>query len=100
MRDCRCGCGSLLARLRGDGVELKCRRCKRVITVALAGLPARVEGHTHTAGSRVARHAVTQRPVATSPAPEQRSSEDREGEMRRAWALAVVFVGLLGVTPV
>ena len=25
----RCCCGSLLARLVNDGVELKCRRCKR-----------------------------------------------------------------------
>lgn len=26
----RCGCGSLLARVVGAAVELKCRRCKRV----------------------------------------------------------------------
>jgi phage FluMu protein Com len=31
----RCGCGSLLARLVEGGVELKCRRCKRVIVVPL-----------------------------------------------------------------
>lgn len=29
----RCCCGSLLARLVPDGVELKCRRCKRQIVV-------------------------------------------------------------------
>jgi hypothetical protein len=29
----RCGCGSLLARVLADGVELKCRRCKRHIVV-------------------------------------------------------------------
>ncbi|MBM4243310.1 MAG: hypothetical protein FJ148_05765 [Deltaproteobacteria bacterium] len=29
----RCVCGSLLARLRQEGVELKCRRCKRVVVV-------------------------------------------------------------------
>lgn len=29
----RCGCGSLLARLVGPAVELKCRRCKRVWTI-------------------------------------------------------------------
>lgn len=29
----RCVCGSLLARLRPEGVELKCRRCKRVVVV-------------------------------------------------------------------
>ncbi len=31
----RCGCGSLLARVVEDAVELKCRRCKRTWTVAL-----------------------------------------------------------------
>lgn len=29
----RCQCGSLLARLRQEGVELKCRRCKRVVVI-------------------------------------------------------------------
>ena len=31
--DCRCLCGSLLARLVAGGVELKCRRCKRTLLV-------------------------------------------------------------------
>lgn len=29
----RCLCGNLLARLRPDGVELKCRRCKRIVVI-------------------------------------------------------------------
>ena len=29
----RCGCGSLLARVVAEGVELKCRRCKRQVIV-------------------------------------------------------------------
>jgi hypothetical protein len=33
--DCRCLCGSLLARLIEGGVELKCRRCKRTLLVPL-----------------------------------------------------------------
>jgi len=33
--DCRCVCGSLLARLVGGGVELFCRRCKRTHWIAL-----------------------------------------------------------------
>ena len=33
--DCRCVCGSLVARLVDDGVELKCRRCKRTLVVPL-----------------------------------------------------------------
>jgi phage FluMu protein Com len=31
----RCDCGSLLARYVGGRIELKCRRCKRIITVAI-----------------------------------------------------------------
>ena len=34
--DCRCLCGSLLARLVEGAVELKCRRCKRTLRVPLA----------------------------------------------------------------
>jgi len=33
----RCCCGSLLARVIAEGVELKCRRCKRRIVVPLQG---------------------------------------------------------------
>ncbi len=33
----RCGCGSLLARVVGAEVELKCRRCKRLWRVPIAG---------------------------------------------------------------
>jgi hypothetical protein len=29
----RCGCGNLLARIVADGVEIKCRRCKRHVIV-------------------------------------------------------------------
>lgn len=32
----RCGCGSLLAKLVGGAVELKCRRCKRTWRVPLS----------------------------------------------------------------
>ena len=34
--DCRCICGSLVARLVDGAVELKCRRCKRTIRLPLA----------------------------------------------------------------
>ncbi len=33
--DCRCLCGSLLARLVEGAVELKCRRCKRTMRLPL-----------------------------------------------------------------
>jgi hypothetical protein len=35
----RCGCGSLLARLAGAALELKCRRCKRVWRLPVEGAP-------------------------------------------------------------
>ncbi len=31
----RCGCGSLLGRLVPEGVEVKCRRCKRTFVIPL-----------------------------------------------------------------
>ncbi|MCG8554371.1 MAG: hypothetical protein MJD61_03650 [Proteobacteria bacterium] len=31
--DYRCICGSLLARMLAEGLELKCRRCKRAVIV-------------------------------------------------------------------
>jgi phage FluMu protein Com len=34
LNECRCVCGSLIARLGADGIELKCRRCKRLHVVA------------------------------------------------------------------
>jgi len=33
-RELRCHCGSLMARVTARGIELKCRRCKRVVLVA------------------------------------------------------------------
>jgi phage FluMu protein Com len=33
----RCLCGSLLARVVDDHVELKCKRCKRMMLVPLSG---------------------------------------------------------------
>lgn len=30
---CRCGCGSMLARVVADGLELKCRKCKSLILI-------------------------------------------------------------------
>jgi phage FluMu protein Com len=33
--DCRCACGNLLARLTPRGIEVKCRRCKRVVLLTV-----------------------------------------------------------------
>lgn len=51
--DCRCVCGSLVARLVDDGVELKCRRCKRTLVVPL----------TRSAPGATARERASARPA-------------------------------------
>ena len=35
--DLRCLCGNLMARLVDGGVEIKCRRCQRIVRVPLEG---------------------------------------------------------------
>lgn len=30
---CRCSCGSMLARMVRDGLELKCRKCKTLVII-------------------------------------------------------------------
>jgi len=40
----RCLCGSLLARYRGQQLELKCRRCKRIVMVPLERAAGRSAG--------------------------------------------------------
>ena len=32
-RETRCECGQLVAKLRPEGVELKCKRCKRLVLI-------------------------------------------------------------------
>lgn len=39
-QDCRCECGALLARVVPEGIELKCRRCRRTILLKLFELKA------------------------------------------------------------
>jgi phage FluMu protein Com len=31
--DARCECGQLIAKVRGQGLELKCKRCKRIVVI-------------------------------------------------------------------
>ena len=35
VKEARCHCGHLMAKLRKGGVELKCKRCKRIIHLPL-----------------------------------------------------------------
>lgn len=37
MKELRCICGSLVAKIKKNGIELKCRRCKRVAMIPFAG---------------------------------------------------------------
>jgi hypothetical protein len=34
----RCECGNLLAKIVARGIELKCRRCKRVVVIAFGDI--------------------------------------------------------------
>ncbi len=63
--ECRCLCGSLVARRVPDGVELKCRRCKRTVVLPLEVAPtARVSERRPEGNQR-----IHLRPAAPSPAP-------------------------------
>lgn len=48
--ECRCLCGNLLARLVEGQVELKCRRCKRVLRIPLEDASGFVPGATAARG--------------------------------------------------
>jgi len=47
--EARCECGQLIAKLRNDGVELKCKRSKRIVVVpySMAGRDAVVVPNIH-----------------------------------------------------
>ena len=34
----RCECGQLIAKVRGQGLELKCKRCKRIVVIPFASI--------------------------------------------------------------
>jgi len=34
----RCECGQLIAKVRGQGLELKCKRCKRIVLIPFASI--------------------------------------------------------------
>jgi hypothetical protein len=50
--ECRCPCGSLVARLTPRGVELKCRRCKRILLVPWDGPDAPPATEPEASGPR------------------------------------------------
>ena len=37
-RETRCECGQLIAKVRGEGLELKCKRCKRIVVIPFASI--------------------------------------------------------------
>jgi phage FluMu protein Com len=44
----RCECGQLMAKVRGQGLELKCKRCKRIVVIpftAIEGWTGFSSGH-------------------------------------------------------
>jgi phage FluMu protein Com len=34
----RCECGQLIAKVRGQGLELKCKRCKRIVVIPFTSI--------------------------------------------------------------
>ncbi len=36
--EARCECGQLMAKLRPDGIELKCKRCRRIVLLPFSGI--------------------------------------------------------------
>ena len=34
----RCECGQLIAKVHGQGLELKCKRCKRIVVIPFASI--------------------------------------------------------------
>ena len=34
----RCECGQLIAKVRGQGLELKCKRCKRIVIIPFTSI--------------------------------------------------------------
>ncbi len=42
--DLRCECGNLVARLTREGVEIKCRRCKRLVVIVVDSEQKEVKG--------------------------------------------------------
>jgi hypothetical protein len=36
--EARCECGQLIAKVRGQGLELKCKRCKRIVVIPFSSI--------------------------------------------------------------
>ena len=36
--EARCECGQLIAKLRGENLEIKCKRCKRIVSISYTKL--------------------------------------------------------------
>lgn len=36
--EARCECGQLIAKMRGQGIELKCKRCKRIVVIPFSSI--------------------------------------------------------------
>ena len=39
--DVRCRCGQLVARWAEQGIEIKCKRCRRIVTIAFDAIQGR-----------------------------------------------------------
>lgn len=64
--DLRCHCGSLVAKVKKNGIELKCRRCKRMALIPLPGKEKGVFGAAHPEMFRY--HLIFEHPSQGDPA--------------------------------
>jgi phage FluMu protein Com len=37
-QETRCECGQLIAKMCGEGIELKCKRCKRIVVIPFSSI--------------------------------------------------------------
>lgn len=37
-QETRCECGQLIAKMCGQGIELKCKRCKRIVIIPFSSI--------------------------------------------------------------
>jgi phage FluMu protein Com len=55
-QETRCECGQLIAKAQRDGIQLKCKRCKRIVTIPFTS----IEGWTLPSPSATASIKKTQ----------------------------------------
>ncbi len=80
-QETRCECGQLIAKLRSDGVELKCKRCKRIVLIPYTSM-AEVELNIRSCTEKE-RRGPKESPIFTSPIEDHQSPYPINGRNER-----------------